>query len=145
MNTSEFLFSGKGTIYSWTRVERDHAPAEFVDLAPYYVALVDLDEGPRVTAMLSDLDTFLPVDERIKIGQPVEMVTRKLSQDGERGMLIYGYKFRPVLKPAPCDFSLRKLTDLAVRCAANPEDVELNLAYEAMFELAVGEENTSII
>jgi len=30
---------------------------------------------------------------------PVEMVTRRLRQDGdERGMLIYGYKFRPVLQ-----------------------------------------------
>lgn len=31
--------------------------------------------------------------------QPVEMVTRKLREDtDERGMLIYGYKFRPVLQ-----------------------------------------------
>jgi hypothetical protein len=29
---------------------------------------------------------------------PVEMVTRKLRSDGdERGILIYGYKFRPVM------------------------------------------------
>jgi len=29
---------------------------------------------------------------------PVEMVTRRIRQDGdERGMLIYGYKFRPAL------------------------------------------------
>lgn len=137
--------SGKGVIYSWTRMERDYAPAGFVDLTPYYVALVDLDEGPRVTAMLTDLDIFLPVDERINIGQPVEMVTRKLHEDGERGMLVYGYKFRPIIEPAPSNFSLRQLTDLAVRCAANPEDIELNLAYEAMFKLAVDEENTSII
>ncbi len=26
---------------------------------------------------------------------PVEMVTRVLREDGERGMLVYGYKFRP--------------------------------------------------
>ena len=104
MQNNEFGFSGKGTIYSWTRVERDHAPAGFVDQAPYYVSLVDLVEGPRVTAMLSDLDTFLPVDERIKIGQPVEMVTRKLKEDGERGMIVYGYKFRPILEPVPPGF-----------------------------------------
>lgn len=137
--------SGKGAIYSWTRMEREHAPAEFVDQAPYYIALVDLVEGPRVTAMLTDLDIFLPVDERIKIGQPVEMVTRKLHEDGERGMLVYGYKFRPVLKPAPPDFSLRQLTDLAQRCAANPNDDEINAAYEEMFKFTAGEEKTSII
>ena len=34
--------------------------------------------------------------EPVEIGTPVEMVTRRLRQDGdERGMLIYGYKFRP--------------------------------------------------
>jgi len=30
----------------------------------------------------------------------VEMVTRKLRSDGERGMLVYGYKFRPRLAAA---------------------------------------------
>jgi len=30
---------------------------------------------------------------------PVEMVTRKLRNDGnERGIIVYGYKFRPVLQ-----------------------------------------------
>jgi hypothetical protein len=29
---------------------------------------------------------------------PVEMVTRKLrSDDGEKGILVYGYKFRPAM------------------------------------------------
>jgi hypothetical protein len=29
---------------------------------------------------------------------PVEMVTRLIKEDGdERGMLIYGYKFRPIM------------------------------------------------
>jgi uncharacterized OB-fold protein len=27
---------------------------------------------------------------------PVEMVTRKLRTDGEEGMIVYGYKFRPL-------------------------------------------------
>jgi uncharacterized OB-fold protein len=30
---------------------------------------------------------------------PVEMVTRRIRQDGdERGMIVYGYKFRPILR-----------------------------------------------
>jgi len=44
-----------------------------------------------VTAQLTDLG-----DAPVKIGMPVEMVTRRIRSDGdERGMLIYGYKFRP--------------------------------------------------
>jgi uncharacterized OB-fold protein len=36
-------------------------------------------------------------DQPIQIGMPVEMVTRKLRSDGEeRGLLVYGYKFRPM-------------------------------------------------
>ncbi|HEX7593420.1 MAG TPA: hypothetical protein VF429_04540 [Anaerolineae bacterium] len=32
----------------------------------------------------------------LKIGQRVEMVTRKLREFGEEGLIVYGYKFRPV-------------------------------------------------
>ena len=35
--------------------------------------------------------------EEIHIGMPVEMVTRKLRSDGEEGMIVYGYKFRPAV------------------------------------------------
>ncbi|HEX9028400.1 MAG TPA: Zn-ribbon domain-containing OB-fold protein [Anaerolineales bacterium] len=86
-----YNFSGRGKVYSYTTVYEP--PAGYEDNAPYTVALVQLEEGPLVTAQLTDLD-----DGKVEIGTPVEMVTRKLRQDGdERGMLVYGYKFRPVL------------------------------------------------
>ena len=86
-----FTFSGRGTVYSFTHVTE--APAGFEQTAPYTVALVQLDEGPVVTAQLTDVD-----NEAVQIGMPVEMVTRKIRSDGnERGIIVYGYKFRPVL------------------------------------------------
>ncbi len=85
-------FSGRGEIYSYTTVHE--APAGHEANAPYVVALIKLEEGPMVTAQLTDLDPEKP----IQIGMKVEMVTRKLREDGERGMIIYGYKFRPLLK-----------------------------------------------
>jgi uncharacterized OB-fold protein len=89
-----FAFSGKGEVFSYTTIYE--APAGYDETAPYTVALVKLEEGPLVTAQLTDLG-----DQPIEIGMPVEMVTRRLRQDGdERGMLIYGYKFRPVLSQA---------------------------------------------
>jgi uncharacterized OB-fold protein len=89
-----FAFSGKGEVFSYTTIYE--APAGYNETAPYTVALVKLEEGPLVTAQLTDLG-----DQPIEIGMPVEMVTRRLRQDGdERGMLIYGYKFRPVLSQA---------------------------------------------
>ncbi|MCC7130641.1 MAG: Zn-ribbon domain-containing OB-fold protein [Anaerolineae bacterium] len=86
-----YQFSGKGEVYSYTTIYEP--PAGYEENAPYTVALVKLDEGPIVTAQLTDLG-----EEQVQIGTPVEMVTRRLRQDGdERGMIIYGYKFRPVL------------------------------------------------
>ena len=89
---TRYDFSGHGTIFSYT-VMRD-APAGYEQNTPYTVALVKLDEGPVVTAQLTDLG-----DQPVEIGMPVEMVTRRIRQDGdERGMLVYGYKFRPILR-----------------------------------------------
>jgi len=86
-----YQFSGKGEIYSYTTIYEP--PAGFEEYTPYTVALVKLEEGPIVTAQLTDVG-----DRPIEIGMPVEMVTRKIRSDGdERGMIIYGYKFRPVL------------------------------------------------
>lgn len=85
-----FAFSGRGEVYSYAPVK--DAPAGFEGNAPYTVALVRLAEGPMVTAQLTDLGGHSP-----QIGMPVEMVTRKLRADGDRGMLVYGYKFRPYL------------------------------------------------
>ena len=84
--------SGKGEVFSYTIVS--NAPEGFTGQAPYVMALVKLDEGPLVTAQLTDLETQIgPVN----IGMRVEMVTRKLRTEGPQGMIIYGYKFRPVL------------------------------------------------
>ena len=87
-----FQFSGRGEVYSYTTVYEP--PAGFEENAPYTVALIKLEEGPMITAQLTDLGS-----EPVEIGTPVEMVTRRLRQDGdERGLIVYGYKFRPVLQ-----------------------------------------------
>lgn len=89
-----YNFSGRGEVYSYTTVYQP--PSGYEEGAPYTVALVKLEEGPLVTAQLTDLD-----ERGIEIGTPVEMVTRRLRQEGdERGLLVYGYKFRPVLQHA---------------------------------------------
>ena len=88
---TEYAFSGRGEVYSYTTIYEP--PAGYEDNVPYTVALVRLEEGPLVTAQLTDLG-----DQPVEIGTPVEMVTRRLRQDGdERGLIVYGYKFRPVL------------------------------------------------
>ena len=82
--------SGRGEIYSYTVMY--NVPQGFEEQKPYTVALVKLDEGPMVTAQLTDID-----HKDVAIGLRVEMVTRKLREDGAEGQIIYGYKFRPIL------------------------------------------------
>ena len=86
-------FGGRGEVYSFAHVA--DAPAGYTEYQPYTVALIKLDEGPLLTAQLTDVD-----ETDVRIGMPVEMVTRKLKEEGENGMVVYGYKFRPVLATA---------------------------------------------
>lgn len=96
-NPEKFSFSGRGEVYSYTVIY--DAPARFVQFAPYAIALIRLSEGNLVTAQLTDVDF-----DQIYIGLPVEMVTRKLSEDGDRGLISYGYKFRPIITPTEKNF-----------------------------------------
>ncbi len=88
-----YTFSGRGEVYSFSTLY--NAPAGYEEYAPYTVALVKLEEGPVLTAQLTDLG-----DKEPEIGMPVEMVTRKLRTEGDQGMVVYGYKFRPALAAA---------------------------------------------
>src|SRR5688572_22029118 len=51
---TQFPFSGKGEVYSYTKVF--DAPAGFEYLAPYFVAIIKLAEGPLIEAQLTDLN-----------------------------------------------------------------------------------------
>ncbi len=86
-----YVFSGKGTVYSFTTLYSP--PDEYAKYAPYIVALVKLEEGPLVTAQLTDIDR-----DEVAIGLPVEMVTRKMHEEGDEGVIVYNYKFRPLLQ-----------------------------------------------
>ena len=83
-------------VYSYSTIYQ--APEGFEEFIPYTVALVKLEEGPLVTAQLTDVEA-----EDVRVGMPVEMVTRKIREEGEDGLIVYGYKFRKPLveQPAP--------------------------------------------
>jgi len=55
--------SGRGTIYSFTRVHTAHHPA-FADRLPFTGGIVELEEGPRLFAPLVG-------DGSMAIGDPV--------------------------------------------------------------------------
>lgn len=80
-------FSGKGKVYSFTEVSS--GPAGFELESPYVLAIVELAEGPRITAQVVGIG-----EKDVKIGDSVEMIFRKIMEDSEEGLIHYGYKFR---------------------------------------------------
>jgi hypothetical protein len=85
----EFKYSGKGKIYSFTEVT---APPEgFEDQVPYVLAIIELDEGAKLTAQIVDVHK-----KDVKIGSRVEQVFRMIQKDDPEGLIHYGFKFRLV-------------------------------------------------
>ena len=85
--------SGRGKIYCFTTISRGGSPPEFSAqqnlVGSYPVAVVELDEGPRIVAQMTDCGA-----EDLKIGLEVESTFRRIYDDD--GMIRYGVKFRPV-------------------------------------------------
>lgn len=62
-----FKFSGKGKIYSFSVVRTP--TDDFKKLSPYAVAIIELEEGAKLTAQLVDCDV-----DKLKIGDSVECI-----------------------------------------------------------------------
>jgi uncharacterized OB-fold protein len=77
--------SGKGTLHAFTIVYNQRAPG-FADEVPYVVAMVELDEGPRLMTNLVDVQAD---PEHVRIGMPVEIVYEDVTDE------ITLPKFRP--------------------------------------------------
>jgi len=76
--------SGRGHVYSYTVIAHNDV-APFKEWLPYVVALVELDEGPRLVTNIVGCDT-----RNVKVGQRVEVVFEKIDE------AVTLPKFRPV-------------------------------------------------
>lgn len=76
--------SGRGRVWSWTRMHQRYLPA-FDELMPYLVLYVDLDEGPRMVC------GFVGSEDELEIDLPVEVVFEPLGDERVVPM------FRPVV------------------------------------------------
>ncbi|MHC1610967.1 MAG: Zn-ribbon domain-containing OB-fold protein [Candidatus Methanospirareceae archaeon] len=83
-----YKFKGTGEVVTYTTVYQ--APGNLNRRTPYTLAIIKLDEGPR---MLSEV---ICEPEAISTGMRVRAVFRKLGEEGERGIIYYGTKFVPV-------------------------------------------------
>jgi len=78
---------GRGKILTYTVIRA--APEQFENLVPYVVAIIRLDEGPRITAQIVDCEP-----DEAAIGKRVKVCFRKIAEDGKAGAISYGYKFQ---------------------------------------------------
>lgn len=67
MNAEWVKLSGQGTIFSYVVFRKAYHPA-YQDEIPYVVAIIQLDEGPRMESNIIDTDV-----NEIKIGMPVKL------------------------------------------------------------------------
>ena len=64
---------------------------EFSGEAPFAVGIVEMDDGPRLTLQIVDVDF-----DELRIGLPVRLEFRRLFAEGEAGVIHYGHKAVPL-------------------------------------------------
>lgn len=85
-NVADKEMPKSGKIITYTQL---HEPLPgFEAQAPFYIAVVELENGARVLTQVVDSP-----DEDIKTGARVRATIRRARVDGESGMILYGYKF----------------------------------------------------
>lgn len=89
----EIQLSGSGKVHTFVLISAGGAPPEFADQekagGQYPVAIVELDEGPKVIGQMADVDP-----KEVKIGMPVKTELRRIYT--EEDVIRYGFKFVPV-------------------------------------------------
>jgi len=79
----------QGKLISYTVIHV--APSKFSSQAPYAVGVVELKDGVRLLAQIADCDL-----KKIKTGMPLRVEFRRVSEEGDAGIINYGYKCVPV-------------------------------------------------
>ncbi len=80
-----------GKVLTWTVIYS--APEGYEEYKPIIIAIVELvNSKVKILTQLTDIEP-----NEVKDGMLVEPVLRRVSEDGESGLIYYGIKFRPML------------------------------------------------
>ena len=88
-NVEETLIGPKGKLYSFTNVNHP-VPEGYKGPIPFGVGMVDMPEGVRVEAHLTEHDP-----EKLKVGMDMVLIIDKMFDD-EEGKEVIGFKFKPL-------------------------------------------------
>ena len=81
--------SQKGKLLVWTKIFT--APSGFEYQAPYFVGIVELDQGKKVPTQIVDCN-----EEDLKPGLKVISVIRRSRKPQAADIIEYGIKFKPL-------------------------------------------------
>ena len=85
----DLKISNPGKLVSFSVIR--NAPAGFEGQAPYVVGIIELAPKIRVTAQIINIDP-----KKLKIGQKLISVFRRISVADSESVIHYGLKFEPV-------------------------------------------------
>ncbi len=80
----------RGKLISYTVLH--DPPVGYRDQAPLIIGIIELENGVKVFAPLTDVD-----EKDLKIGMEVEAVLRRINRKEEYGVIPYALKFRPIM------------------------------------------------
>ncbi|HID38073.1 MAG TPA: Zn-ribbon domain-containing OB-fold protein [Calditrichaeota bacterium] len=78
----------KGKLLTYTIIHV--APSVFTDQVPYAIGIVELEHNLRLLCQIADCNL-----QEIKTGMSVALEFRRITEDGEAGIIHYGYKAVP--------------------------------------------------
>ncbi|MBM5804768.1 MAG: Zn-ribbon domain-containing OB-fold protein [Candidatus Verstraetearchaeota archaeon] len=78
----------RGKLLTFTVVR--NPPRGFEKMAPFVLGIIELEDGSRLMTQITDV-----MPGEVTIGMPLEAVLRKVSEDGDSGIIEYAIKFRP--------------------------------------------------
>lgn len=81
----DYTLKNTGKVITFTII--DVGSPQFSNQVPYCVAIVELDDGARITTQIADFEK-----DKLKIGSKVKLEFRKIQTDGKSGIIMYGYK-----------------------------------------------------
>ncbi len=81
-------FAERGTVLTFAIIHSP--PPGFVNLVPYAVAVLEMDDGTRLMAQVTDI-----APEEVRIGMRVRLEFRRIRQEGRNGVICYGHKAVP--------------------------------------------------
>lgn len=87
-----FPLPRRGRVHSFTVVAEPSTASEHAEevraTGPFPIALVELENGTKAMGQITDCDP-----KEVQVGMEVEVVFRRMYRD--KGVTLYGYKFRP--------------------------------------------------